>query len=154
MTLWDFALAVWRRAGVEEICLELQDQHGQSVALLLWGAWSAREGWGPDGASIVRAAALAEAWENGVLQPMRLARRGLGGQLPGLVDDERAALIERLQSAELEIERQFARVLEAIAAPAPSQPRRPLAETLMDVAKAWRAEAPEPALRTLAARLG
>jgi uncharacterized protein (TIGR02444 family) len=154
LTLWDFALATWRRPGVEEACLELQDRHGQSVALLLWGAWSAREGWSLDGEVIVRAVALAEGWESRVLQPMRHARRGLGGQLPGLDDDERAVLIERLQSAELEVERQFARALEAIAAPAKSESRRPIAETLLDVAKAWRGDAPEPALRALAARLG
>ena len=57
---WAFAVAAWRRPGVEATCLELQDAHGQLPALLLWRLWTLeanvrarafyeRRGWQLDG---------------------------------------------------------------------------------------------------------
>ncbi|CDM38827.1 hypothetical protein PPSAL_0210 [Ectopseudomonas oleovorans] len=41
--LWNFALELYARAGVEQACLELQDT-GSDVCLLLTGAWLQRRG--------------------------------------------------------------------------------------------------------------
>lgn len=42
--LWDFAVAVYARPGVRELCLRLQDDHGFDVDVLLTAAWAAHQG--------------------------------------------------------------------------------------------------------------
>ena len=41
--LWNFALELYAREGVEQACLELQET-GSDVCLLLTGAWLQRRG--------------------------------------------------------------------------------------------------------------
>jgi uncharacterized protein (TIGR02444 family) len=37
--LWTFTLEVYKRSGVEDLCLRLQDVHGLDISVLLAGAW-------------------------------------------------------------------------------------------------------------------
>lgn len=37
--LWQFAIDVYSQPGVEDLCLELQDQQNADVTLLLWCLW-------------------------------------------------------------------------------------------------------------------
>lgn len=41
---WDFSLAVYQAQGVESACLELQDEHGVNVNLLLLLCWCLQHG--------------------------------------------------------------------------------------------------------------
>ena len=42
--LWDYAVAVYARPGVRELCLRLQDEHKLDVNVLLAAAWAAGVG--------------------------------------------------------------------------------------------------------------
>ena len=74
---WAFALAAWRRPGVEAASLELQDAHGQLPALLLWRLWTLTEGRAVDAQGLATAVQVARDWEAGVLGPLRAVRRRL-----------------------------------------------------------------------------
>jgi len=148
LTAWDFALAAWRRPGVETLCLELQSAHGQSPPLLLWRLWLAAEGRAlpPDGLSA--AMALARLWQDRALDPLRTARRGLKAPAEGISDGARLALRQRVMAAELEAERLLLEALEAIETQPAQTGADPFAD-LLDLARTWRAPAPEPLLARL-----
>ena len=76
LNLWNWAERAYDAPGVRPACLSLQDEHGQSVCLLLWAGWAATGGRWPDAAGLAEAAALARAWERDVTA--RCARRGAG----------------------------------------------------------------------------
>ena len=70
--LWQFALAFWQRAGVQENCLALQDQ-GWSVTRILCAAWLALGGHSYTGKED---ATLTE-WRNRVTGALRSVRQSL-----------------------------------------------------------------------------
>lgn len=102
---WDWAVAVYARPGVAEACLDLQDNHGQNVPLLLWAVWR--------GGDIAAAVALARQWEDDVVGPLRRVRRHLKGHPKGHSAVE--ALRQHVKTVELEAERTLMVQLEALA---------------------------------------
>lgn len=111
--LWRFALALWRRPGVEQAALLLQDQHGISVCLLLAALWLASDGVAADVALAGLLRDEAEKWERERIAPLRQLRRVAAGR-PLWGDWKRS-----LQDAELEAERLLLGELAAIAAGRP-----------------------------------
>ena len=69
--LADWAQAAYAAPGVADLCLALQDEHGQSVCLLLWAAWAGATDRPVDQ---LGAASLARTWEANVVGPLRAAR--------------------------------------------------------------------------------
>ncbi len=73
--LWEFAVAVYSRPGVEHACLVLQDSYGLDVDVLLFAVWLGARGesLGPvlDGGL-----AISEKWQ-AVIGPLRATRRAL-----------------------------------------------------------------------------
>jgi uncharacterized protein (TIGR02444 family) len=144
--LADWAEAAYAAPGVARACLTLQDEHGQSVCLLLWAAWAGVNGLAPD---VPAAAALARTWEARVVGPLRAARRGLK-TAPGLTDADRAALGARVRADELDAERALLAALAALA-PGGGAAVGPL-ETMTAASAAWGRDcAPDEALARLAA---
>jgi uncharacterized protein (TIGR02444 family) len=144
LRLWDFALAAWNRPGVGETCLDLQDQEGQCVALLLWRAWALAEA-RPVSADVGREAiTAARIWEGEVIGPLRAKRRALDGA------DE--ASREAARAAELVGERALLEALEAMT-PSPSDARGDLAPALAAVMKSWNGSRARIAAGSLAAAL-
>ena len=70
MSLWDWALEVYRRPGVETACLRLQDEAGQCVPYLLWAIWA-----DPPPEGLQAGAGIARPWQAQVIAPLRAARR-------------------------------------------------------------------------------
>ena len=102
---WTFSLGYYRGAGVSEACLELQDNCGVDVNVMLFLLWQAtlkRQ----LGATQVKA--LAEKvgpWQIDVIGPIRGLRRMLKGNAP-LLDKGPAELFRtRIKAIELESER-------------------------------------------------
>ncbi len=93
--LWDWALAAYKREGVSEACLKLQDYFEQNVCLLLWGAWCADTGRLPDEDTLEAAADTARAWETTTVAPLRAVRRTLKAPVPDLDTDARLAVREQ-----------------------------------------------------------
>jgi uncharacterized protein (TIGR02444 family) len=105
VSLWDWAIEAYARRGVEELCLTLQDEHGQCLGYLLWAAWAARDGHRIDPSGLVQAAALARDWEMAVLRPLRSVRRALKQPTPGMEAVSRDGLRDRIKAEELAAER-------------------------------------------------
>ncbi|MDT8893492.1 TIGR02444 family protein [Halomonas sp. I1] len=95
--LWDFALALYAREGIESACLVLQDEAGVEITELLWRCWLYRHG--------LRASAVPAdlvAWQHDVISPLRRLRRDLKP-----TERERpsvAPLRQRIKQAELDAE--------------------------------------------------
>jgi uncharacterized protein (TIGR02444 family) len=127
--LWDDAVAFYGAEGVRDLLLDLQDDHGVDVPLVLTLAWLDVRGVVVDDA---RYAALAEAstvWQRSVVAPLRAARRALrpASDAPtrlGLADETRAAFKRQVQAAELDAEKHQLARLEAIAAAWPAEPSK------------------------------
>lgn len=100
--LWDFALSLYARPGVEAACLLLQDEAGLDVCELLWHAWLYRHGLSLAEAPV----ALDEVhrWQRQVTLPLRELRRRLKADArarPGV-----AKVRGEVQRAELAAERE------------------------------------------------
>jgi uncharacterized protein (TIGR02444 family) len=140
---WDWAIAVYERPGVAEVCLRLQDAHGQCVPLLLWAAWS-----GETQTSVAAdAAAEARSWLE-VIEPLRMLRRRL--KVPVSRDDEsvRLPLRERVKATELMAEQALMTQLQTLT---PGRvPGRPVLPGLLTVSAAWGGRVPVEVLARLA----
>lgn len=152
MNLWDWSVRAYAAPGVAEACLHLQDAHGQSVPLLLWGGWMARTGRAMDEDTAEAACDTARAWETSAVAPLRLIRRTLKAPIPDISDPGREAIRARIKAVELEAERALLADLEALSPEQGSVPTPPVA-ALVQTAKAWSPIVPRPALVDLAERL-
>ncbi len=128
MTLWEWAVAVWAKPGVEDACLALQDVAGQSVVLILWRAWLERYGRAVARPQIERAISLARAVEDERLKPLRAARRSLSRSDAGY---------GRLREQELAAERALIESLEGLPVAQPSKRREDLATVLVMLMEQW-----------------
>lgn len=135
---WEWAVAAYGRPGVADICLSLQDDHGQCVPLLLWAAWRAQTGHGVDSDAAQAASVLSRQWSNEVITPLRTVRRRL--KTPLDPDDEavRLPLREKIKAVELDAEKALMSQLSIVS----EKPylKQGIAEALGVVVQAW----PEP----------
>ncbi|MDZ7853820.1 MAG: TIGR02444 family protein [Halomonas sp.] len=106
--LWEFALALYARRGVEAACLVLQDEAGVDVCELLWHCWLYHHGLAceecPD---------HVRRWQQQVTAPLRRLRRDLKPE--ARLHEPVAALRRTLQQAELQAERETLSRLERLA---------------------------------------
>jgi uncharacterized protein (TIGR02444 family) len=104
--LWRFALAVYRKPGVSDACLLLQDRYGCNVTLLLFAAWAGAEhGVALSADEMAAAGAMVGAWHGEVVEPLRAVRRRLKHGPPPAPDAATGQLRARLQAIEIEAER-------------------------------------------------
>ncbi|MGE7990734.1 TIGR02444 family protein [Pseudomonas sp. NPDC089554] len=125
--LWNHALALYARPGVESACLALQAL-GADVCLLLCATWlEARR----VPASALRASelrAIAEPWQRDVVEPLRMLRRQWRSLAQG--DVQLAALREQVKALELDAERTLLWRLQAHAQQWPASPDGPTGDWL------------------------
>ncbi|MEE4191515.1 MAG: TIGR02444 family protein [Halieaceae bacterium] len=106
--LWTFSLSLYRREGVADLCLDLQDRLGLDVNLVLYAAFAAARGVSVGSEDLAAVEATILHWRDSILRPLRLLRRQL--QDSGDERDARRALL----SAELALEQvQQSRMWEA-----------------------------------------
>jgi len=123
--LWEFALALYGRDGVEAACLSLQDEAGIDVCELLWHCWLYHHGLTCDAPPNDT-----RHWQRDVTAPLRRLRRALKAEARG--DAGVAELRRTLQKAELQAEREALSRLQRQAlsgrgiAPLPTPPPDPL----------------------------
>lgn len=152
MRFWEWAMEAWRRPGVEPLCLELQDEHLQSVPYLLWAAWAAGAGRFLTPEQLHTGAEIAKAWEADVIGHLRQARRALrapqeGGDTPGFPD-----LRRQVKSAELSAERLLMESLDLMT-PTRARDPEPYEPALVRAALAFGHVVPAALLASLAERL-
>ncbi|WP_083582116.1 TIGR02444 family protein [Halomonas aestuarii] len=106
--LWEFALALYGREGIEAACLSLQDEASVDVCELLWHCWLHHHGLACDARPDE-----ARRWQREVTAPLRRLRRALK---PEAREHEGVAELRRsIQQAELQAEREALRRLEGLA---------------------------------------
>ncbi|MHC6227992.1 TIGR02444 family protein [Pseudomonas sp. X10] len=110
--LWNYALALYARPGVEAACLGLQDQGGD-VCLLLCGAWLQARGVPASEARVQALREVAGPWQREVVGPLRCLRQQWRDQ--AAEDPQLAALREQVKGLELEAERRLLERLGALA---------------------------------------
>ncbi len=102
---WDFALVVYRRDGVAEACLALQDSHGIDVNVLLFCCWLGASGRGALSAKeMAGALALVDRWHQGVVRRLRAVRTGLKGGLGDIDVQFSDPLRGQIMASELDAE--------------------------------------------------
>ncbi|HLZ84221.1 MAG TPA: TIGR02444 family protein [Caulobacteraceae bacterium] len=146
---WAFAVAAWGRPGVEAICLDLQNLHEQSAALLLWRCWTLEANRGVGRDTLAKAVEVARAWDEDVLRPLRALRRRMDPAAASQAESSRAAVRRRILDAELEAEHALLDTLETLEtfAAEPAGPSR--LQALIDLGEAWRPPVPRAALARL-----
>ena len=111
--LWPYALAIYRRPGVEAALLELQDDHGQCAPYLLWVLWLAASGRPADERALASGAELARAWQAAAIAPLRDLRRQLRAPIIRAEPAMQTRLRDAVKTLELDAERMLLEMLEA-----------------------------------------
>lgn len=109
--LWNFALQLYARPGVEAACLQWQDLGGD-VCLLLCGMWLSARGIAPNEQRARQLAELADAWQTDVVKPLRTLRQAWRDKASQ--DAQLAGLREQVKGLELAAERVLLERLEGI----------------------------------------
>lgn len=143
---WDWIVAAYERPGVPQICLTLQDEHGQNTSFLLWAVWAG----GADPDLLDRGARAARTWDQTALGPLRSVRRALKAPLEPVPDAAREGLRDDVKAAELRAERVLVETLEALSG---ARTGAAACEVLASASRAWGRTAPNEALAALAEAL-
>jgi uncharacterized protein (TIGR02444 family) len=121
---WRFSLGFYRRAGVADACIALQEEAGVDVNLLLFLLWQATLHRQLSAAEIAALEEKVAPWRNAAVIPLRTLRRAL--KSPDLVNETvlvPAATAElfrtRIKAVELEAERLQQEAMYALAATMP-----------------------------------
>lgn len=101
--LWEFALAVYARPGVEGACLRLQEA-GADVCLVLTALWLDRRHCALDAEGLARLQRASQHWQDTVVRPLRQLRQAW--KAASGADESLAALREQLKGLELAAERE------------------------------------------------
>lgn len=124
---WEFSVALWADEAARAALLRLQDRHAPrtdvDVNLLLFCVWAAAAGHGElTNGEILGAVTAMAKWRDGVVLPLRAARRSLGQGVdpvpPVLAADLRAAVADAEREAERVEQAMLERLIEAGDAPA------------------------------------
>jgi uncharacterized protein (TIGR02444 family) len=102
---WRFSLAFYRRAGVADACIALQEEAAVDVNLLLFLLWQATLRRVMSAAQVDELERRIAPWRNATVIPLRTVRRALKSP-PGLVAAGTAELFRTgIKAVELEAER-------------------------------------------------
>lgn len=112
---WDWSLERYDREGVASALLDLQDNFGLNVNVLLWCAWCAQDFADIPELALRKAVDLAEHWTTGVTGPLRQARRALKAPPRQADAQEAQALRSEIKSLELRAEKIEQEMLAALA---------------------------------------
>jgi uncharacterized protein (TIGR02444 family) len=113
---WTFSLGYYRGAGVSEACLELQDNCGVDVNVVLFLLWLATQKHTLAGDQVKLVADRVRPWQIDVIGPIRALRRMLKTDAP-LLDKGSAELFRtKIKAIELESEKLQQQAMYAMAA--------------------------------------
>lgn len=143
MHLWDFALALYARPGVEDACLTAQAD-GADVCLLLCGAWLDWQAQPYQTAYAQALQTLAEQRQTQLIKPLRALRQHLRS---GAAHNARLAQLRtQVKTLELEAERQLLEQLQQMMQTRLDQRSEPTGNWLSSLAKPLKANHPTLAL--------
>ena len=102
---WRFSLYFYRKAGVAEACIALQDECGVDVNLLLFLLWLAADRRQLSAANVKELDAAVRDWRQLTIVPIRDARRKLKGAATLVEANKQEAFRTKIKAIELEAER-------------------------------------------------
>jgi uncharacterized protein (TIGR02444 family) len=102
---WRFSLGFYRQPGVADACIELQDQAGVDVNILLFLLWNATLDRTLSQASVAELEAKIGPWRDATVVPIRALRRALRTPPPVVDAGAAEAFRTRIKGVELEAER-------------------------------------------------
>ncbi|MEN0038318.1 MAG: TIGR02444 family protein [Cellvibrio sp.] len=111
--LWEFSLDLYARPGVANQCLQLQDEQGVNVNLLLWCAWLDARGLILDAGRLHSAQKRIRGWDEHYVVPLRQLRRRMKVEF-GVEDASIEAVRTQIKQAELLAEKQLQLWLESL----------------------------------------
>jgi uncharacterized protein (TIGR02444 family) len=111
---WNFSLNFYSRPRVAPACLDLQDNGGVDVNVLFYLLFLAQQGRQLDRNDVARIDAMALAWRDRVVRPLRTLRRDLKYRIAPSNVEATAALRTDVKRIELEAERIEQHMLERL----------------------------------------
>ena len=114
---WNFSLQFYARDGVGASCIELQDQYGVDVNVLLYLFFLATQGRAVARDDVTRIDAEVRAWRDEVVKPLRSVRRALRSTIGASDSSLAQSLRTEVKRIELEAERIQQETLERIFPP-------------------------------------
>jgi uncharacterized protein (TIGR02444 family) len=102
---WDFSIGFYAQAGVAAACLELQDQAGADVNVLLYLFFLASRTRQINDAEVALLDAAVSTWREQVVRPLRAVRRHLKSSAPQFDSGASGRLREEIKRSELAAER-------------------------------------------------
>jgi len=116
---WRFSLGFYRRSGVADACITLQERSGVDVNLLLYLLWQASQGRAFAAEEVAALEEVIGPWRAATVIPLRMVRRALK-EPPGLVARPAAEVFRnKIKAVELEAERLQQEAMYALAATMP-----------------------------------
>ena len=112
MSLWEFAVQLYRAPGVERQCLEWQSRGGD-VCVLLCAAWLEQRAVPYSRARHQALEQLALPWQREVVTPLRALRQNWKARAES--DQALSSLREHVKALELEAERELLKRLQSLA---------------------------------------
>lgn len=104
-SFWNFSLQFYARPQVAAACLELQDDAGADVNVLLYLLFLARHNRQVGRGDVARIDGAVSSWRDEVVRPLRTLRRRLKNGVATIDAAASAALRTQVKSIELESER-------------------------------------------------
>jgi uncharacterized protein (TIGR02444 family) len=102
---WRFSLAFYREPGVAQACIDLQDQAGVDVNVLLFLLWNATSRRALTRPAVEDLDRRIGAWRDATVIPLRALRRALKSPPPVVEAGAAEAFRTRIKAVELEAER-------------------------------------------------
>ena len=114
---WDFSVRFYAQPGVAAACLDLQDQAGADVNVVLYLFFVATRSRQLDESTLATLDAAVAAWRDEVVRPLRTARRHLKACAAPFCGDVAAQLRSDIKRSELDAEHIQQQVLERLFPP-------------------------------------
>ena len=102
---WDFSLSIYSQGNVEAVCLDLQDNWGFDVNLLLLCVWLGSKGVSLNGESLQILIKKSADWRLQAVLPLRQLRQSLKDPADGIDRLEAEEMREQVKRLELQAER-------------------------------------------------
>ena len=120
--LWRFSLEFYRRPGVADACIALQDEAGVDVNVMLYLLYLAARGRQVHADEMARIEAVTAVWRDAVVVPLREIRRKLKAPLGEFEPTVTSSLRDDVKRIELSAERIEQQALESLIALDAAQP--------------------------------
>ena len=103
-SLWDYAVDIYGRPGMSDLCLTFQDDYGADVSIILFIGWCSAQGIRIDDRLLNRVEQSVGVWNRDVVAPLREMRRELKLDSRGITRKKVSDFREMLKALELEAE--------------------------------------------------